>query len=199
MGIRRPFAGSRVESAPARPTIVQRILPQVNWGYGRSDRGGYQIRFIVNHVAVGNGSLYGWFLNSPNNPKTGPLSTHYWISKTGVIEQYVPDSGAAYGQGITSAGSNFPPEYPGNGEDYNKMCLSAEREGYPYEEPTAPQWASIVALNRWLAFTYSVPVDGDHIVAHARTDHIDRANCPSSPSLPTAAYMAKLVAAVKGA
>lgn len=165
------------------------MLP--SWGYGRLDRGGYQIRFIVNHVAVGNNSLYGWFYGKE-------LSTHYWVSKTGVIEQYVPDTGAAYGQGIVSAGSQFPPEYPGNGPDYNKMALSIEREGFPTEEPTAIQWQRIVELNRYLAYRWSVPVDGDHIVGHYRTDHVTRAGCPSTPSLTAPAYMAELIHDIKG-
>lgn len=145
---------------------------------------------------MGNGSLYGWFLGSPNNPNTGSLSTHYWVAKSGVIEQYVPDTGAAYGQGTVSAGSDFPPEYPGSGPAYNQMALSIEREGYPTEEATALQWMSIVALNKWLAFTYKVPVDGDHIVGHYRSDARSRAGCPSTPRYNATVYMAKLVAAV---
>ena len=172
---------------------MPRLLPLSCWGYGRTDRGGRQVRFIVNHVAVGNGSLYGWFLSQ------GSLSTHYWISRTGVIEQYVPDTGAAYGQGIVSAGSDFPPEYPGDGPDYNRMALSIEREGYPTDEPTAVQWAAIVALNRWLAYAHNVPVDGDHIVGHYRSDHINRGGCPSSPAYGAAAYLARLVQDVRAA
>jgi N-acetyl-anhydromuramyl-L-alanine amidase AmpD len=147
-------------------------------------------------VAVGYGSLYGWFLRSPANPKTGPLSTHYWVGQDGTIEQYVPDTGASYGQGVTSAGSAFPPEYPGSGVAYNQMALSIEREGYPTEEATPIQWQRIVELNRWLAHTYHVPMDGDHIVGHYRTDRSSRSGCPSTPSLTAAAYMAKLVDAL---
>lgn len=108
----------------------------------------------------------------------------------------MPDTGAAYGQGIVSAGSDFPPEYPGNGPAYNQMALSIEREGYPYEEATDAQWSAIVGLNRWLARTHGVPVDADHIVGHYRSDHISRSGCPSTPSLTAAAYMTRLVAAV---
>lgn len=184
---------------PTKPVIVQRLLPGPHnsqgvvssWGYGRLDRAGHAIRFIVNHVAVGNNSLYNWFYGQE-------LSTHYWVSKTGLIEQYVPNIGAAYGQGIVTAGSQFPPEYPGNGPAYNQMALSIEREGYPTEEPTTAQWDAIVRLNRYLATTYQVPVDTDHIVGHYRTDHISREHCPSSPSLNASAYMTKLVEAIKG-
>jgi len=172
---------------------VQRILPASSWGYGDLiGRRGKRIRFVVNHVAVGNNSLYGWFVQSG-------LSTHYWVSKKGVIEQYVPDAQAAYGQGIVSAGSDFPPEYPGNGPDYNRMCLSIEREGYPTEEVPPAQWAAIITLNRWLAFTYQVPVDDDHIVGHYRTDSRNRAGCPSTPSMGAPLYLSRIVDAMRAA
>ena len=105
----------------------------------------------------------------------------------------MPDSGAAYGQGIVSAGSDFPPEYPGDGPTYNQMSLSIEREGYPSEEPTPIQWQRIVELNRYLAHVHQVPLDGDHIVGHYRSDHVARGRCPSTPTLSAAAYMAELV------
>lgn len=110
----------------------------------------------------------------------------------------MPDGGAAYGQGIVTAGSAFPPGYPGDGPTYNQMCLSIEREGYPSEEPTPIQWQRIVELNRWLAHEYGVSVDTDHIVGHYRTDHISRANCPSTPTLSAPAYMSKLVRDIQG-
>lgn len=141
-------------------------------------------------MAEGNNSLYGWFASQE-------LSTHYWVAKDGRIEQYVPDTGAAYGQGIVSSGSDFPAGYPGSGQVYNQMALSIEREGYHYEEPTPAQWRSIVALNRWLAYAHAIPVDDQHIVGHYRTDHVSRINCPSSPSMPHATYMARLIQEVQ--
>ncbi len=147
------------------------------------------MRYLVNHVAVGNGSLYGWFSSQQ-------LSTHFWVGKDGTIEQYVPLDQAAYGQGAVSAGSDFPAGYPGNGPDYNRMAISAEREGYPSEEPTAAQWAAIVHLNAWLAQEYALPLDGDHIVGHYRSDHANRSHCPTTPTLNGPQYMARLIAAV---
>ena len=172
---------------PPRPAIYQRLLPESQVNYGSTvPRLGRRIRFIVNHVAVGNGSLYGWF-------KTSGLSTQYWVSKAGVTEQYVEDHLAAYGQGIVSEGSDFPPEYPGRGDLYNCMALSIEREGYQYEEPPPAQWAALVALNRWLAWRHSVPVDRDHIVGHYRSDWRNRAQCPH---VSAEAYMQRLIESV---
>lgn len=40
-------------------------------------------RIAILHSAAGRGSLYGYFLNS------SPLESHFWVSESGVIEQYV--------------------------------------------------------------------------------------------------------------
>lgn len=148
---------------------------------------GWPIRFLVNHVAEGPNSLYGWFLQSG-------LSTNYWVSKRGAIEQYVIDERAAYGQGNVSAGSDFPLEYPGRGDWYNCMSISIEREGFHTEGATAEQWAAIVALNRWLAYLHEIPVDRQHIVGHYRSDWKNRARCPHLNPEP---YMARLIDAVR--
>lgn len=147
---------------------------------------GRPIRFIVHHVAVGNGSLYGWF-------KTSGLSTHYWVAKDGTIEQYVLDELAAYGQGIVSAGSDFPTEYPGRGDLYNCMALSIEREGFPDVPPPERQWVSMLALDRWLIAQYRIPVDRQHLVGHYRSDWRTRANCPRVAPEP---YMQSIIAAL---
>jgi hypothetical protein len=130
------------------------------------------------------------------------LSTHFWVAQDGTIEQYVPLSAAAYGQGIVTAGSDFPAGYPGDGPNYNRMAVSIEREGKAYQdgdadEPSDAQWASIVALNRWLAFTHGLPLDSDHIVGHYRSDHLGRARCPSSRSMDAPTYMSRLLQSLK--
>lgn len=174
-------------ATPPKPATVLKLLPSGNYNYGSDvPRLGRPIRFLVHHVAVGNGSLYGWF-------KSSGLSTNYWVAKDGTIEQYVPDAYAAYGQGIISAGSDFPTEYPGRGDLYNCMALSVEREGYEYEEPTTRQWASMIALDRWLAWEHKIPIDRQHFVGHYRSDWRNRANCPRIVPEP---YMEKIIAAV---
>lgn len=180
---------------------MERLLPRSAYGYGQFDRAGnpYRsgpVRFVVNHVIAGPtgraASLYGWFVQSG-------LSTHFYVRRDGLIEQYVPLLAAAYGQGVTSAGSDFPAGYPGSGSAYNNQALSIEREGQPWEEPTPIQWARLVALNRWLADgadgTYPpIPLDGDHIVGHYRTDWRNRASCPHVDG---PRYMARLLKAME--
>jgi hypothetical protein len=191
----RPNAPTGAPVAPLKPSIVEKILPDSCWGYDDDARHGMAVQFIVNHIAEGYGSLFGWFLQSG-------LSTHFWVGQDGTIEQYVPLEAAAYGQGIVSAGSDFPAGYPGNGPDYNRMAVSIEREGKAFgdadaDEPSDAQWSSIVALNGWLAYTYALPLDDQHIVGHYRSDHVNRSRCPSSRSMDAPAYMSRLLESLK--
>lgn len=60
--------------------------PVQNHGGGMSRNMG-----LLLHHAVGNGSLYNFF----NNPSS-QVSAHFWVSKTGVIEQYVDSNLTAW-------------------------------------------------------------------------------------------------------
>jgi hypothetical protein len=90
---------------------------------------------LVLHVQEGNNSLAGWF----NNPDAGASST-FWVSKTGVLEQYVDADLDAWAQGS------------GN-DTYN----SVETEGYVAEPLTAAQEAMLASLYQWGAETYGWP------------------------------------------
>ena len=90
---------------------------------------------LVLHVQAGNGGLSGWF----NNP-TSRASSTWWVSKTGVLEQYVDADLCAWAQGT------------GNGE-YN----SVETEGYPTEALTAAAEATLARLYAWGATVYRWP------------------------------------------
>src|SRR5215469_174851 len=90
---------------------------------------------IVVHVQEGNGSLYGWF----NNPSSD-ASSHYWVAKSGVIEQYVDTKLQAWAQSAGNA-------------DY----LSVETEGYVTEAFTSAQSASLKELLQWASTTFKFP------------------------------------------
>lgn len=62
---------------------------------------------LVLHHAVANGSLWSFF----NNP-SAQVSAHFWVSKTGVIEQYVDTSVVAW-----------------HGRDLNSRYVGVETEG----------------------------------------------------------------------
>jgi hypothetical protein len=82
---------------------------------------------LVLHVQEGNNGLSGWF----NNPTAGASST-WWVSKSGILEQYVDSDICAWAQ---SAGNST----------YN----SVETEGFVSEPLTAAQEAMLARLYNW--------------------------------------------------
>lgn len=71
---------------------------------------------LVLHHQAGNGSLFNFF----NNP-AAQVSAHFWVSKTGVIEQYVDSTRVAW-----------------HGRSLNSRYVGVETEGCPvspYAEP----------------------------------------------------------------
>lgn len=93
-------------------------------------------RGIVNHVDAGAAaSLQGWF----NNPTAG-ASSHFYVKYDGTVEQYVDADLIAWTQ---RAG--------------NLTCVGIETQGKGDGEWTPAQFASLVALNRWLCERYGIP------------------------------------------
>lgn len=90
---------------------------------------------LVLHVQQGNNSLAGWF----DNPAAESSST-FWVSKTGVLEQYVDADIEAWAQG-----------------DGNSSYQSVETEGYDTEPFTAAQEGMLAELYAWGADTYGWP------------------------------------------
>ena len=88
------------------------------------------------HVQVGDGSPYGWFAN-PNN---GACS-HWWVSKTGVVEQYLDAGAKSWAQ---AAG--------------NATYHSVETEGYPTDPLTPQQINALAGLYRWGHDTFGWPL-----------------------------------------
>lgn len=93
------------------------------------DRGGIEVpsRGLCLHVAQGNSSLYGWFSNS-----RAQVSSHFWASKTGVIEQYVDCADKAWAE---AAG--------------NSQYVSVETEGYNTEFLTDAQLNAVSRIYAW--------------------------------------------------
>jgi peptidoglycan hydrolase-like protein with peptidoglycan-binding domain len=112
------------------------VCPFALWKPVRNHGGGMGAHLgLVLHVQAGNGGLSGWF----NNPAAQASST-WWVSKSGVLEQYVDANLCAWAQSS------------GNGS-YN----SVETEGYPNEPLTPQQEAQLARLYQWGAGTYRWP------------------------------------------
>lgn len=107
---------ARMPGALWRP--VQAFTP----GDSREQRG------LVLHVQEGNNSPFGWF-NNPDNR----ASSDFWVSKTGVIEQYV---NTGVDKAWAQAGGNA-------------YYASVETEGYHGEPLTDAQIAGVARIMRW--------------------------------------------------
>jgi hypothetical protein len=86
-------------------------------------------RGLVLHHQAGNGSLYGFF----NNPAS-KVSAHFWVSKTGVIEQYVDTAKVSW-----------------HGRDLNSNWVGVETEGCPQGRDEPMTEGMIAALARLYA------------------------------------------------
>lgn len=86
------------------------------------------------HTQAGNGSLYGYFNRS------GAASSHFWVSKGGLVEQYVDTALRAEAD-----------------LDGNATTISVETEGV--SEPWTPaQVSAIIALVSWALDTHGIPL-----------------------------------------
>lgn len=100
-----------------------------NWRPISSNMGGNitnNLGLVLHHQA-GNGSLFNFF----NNPKS-EVSAHFWVSKTGVIEQYVDTARVAW-----------------HGRSLNSRYVGVETEGCatsPYAEPLTDAAINALAL-----------------------------------------------------
>lgn len=81
---------------------------------------------LILHHAVTNGSLYNFF-NNPSNE----VSAHFWVAKSGLIEQYVDTATVAW-----------------HGKSLNSRYVGVETEGCgssPYAEPMTPAMVDALA------------------------------------------------------
>lgn len=165
--------------------------PHVGYPNGVHGRSGNRIVGIIDHIM--GGSLAGcdaWF----RNPDSG-VSAHYGVGKQGEVHQYILDGDAAYGAGSINRPDTslpwLPPLGPSVGRLVNQRVLSIEHEGQSGEPLTDAQFAATVELHRYLVEKHGIPVDDQHIIAHARLDSVNRAGCPGS-GFPWAALFAAL-------
>lgn len=109
-----------VEQPTLYPAATARLVPY-------STGGGIASLGLILHVQQGDGSPFGYF----SNPANGAVS-HWWISKTGHIEQYVDAARKSWAQ---VAG--------------NATYHSVETEGYVQEPLTDAQILALADLYRW--------------------------------------------------
>ncbi len=164
---RRPEALGAGETGPGVGQITQALgYPGAIWrpastaNYAAGSRGAAQINYIVIHTVQGsyNGCI-SWF----QNPDAG-VSAHYVVrSEDGERTQMVDDSDVAWHDAC-----------------FNTQSVGIEHEGYvadPDRWYTAAMYTRSAELTAWLADSYGIPKDRQHIYGHGDapdcSDHTD--------------------------
>lgn len=115
------------------------IYPSAAWMPISNNVGGSRLttRAVVLHVAASEAqSLYGWF----NNP-AALASSHFYVTYTGHVEQYVDTGSIAWTQ---RAG--------------NSSCIGIETQGLGTGGWTSQQMAALGKLLAWLGHLYDLPM-----------------------------------------
>jgi len=159
------------------PDAVQRPISR-NYTPGR---GGHTPYTIVDHIADGLGSPFGWFESEQSR-----VSSHFWVSKTGVVEQYRPTTDTTWTNGILCDPDLANPTVArivSSGVNPNQVGISIEHEGHPGDVFPPAQDAATAELHAWLSTEFGIALDRASVIGHCQLDNCSRAHCPG-PSFP---------------
>jgi len=155
------------------PDAVRRAI-SCNYTAGRAGT----VRAVVAHITDGLGSPFGWF-NTPRG--SAGSSAHFWVSRTGTVEQYRPLGDTCWANGPVCApdlANAAVAEIVASGQDPNARTVAVEHEGFPSEPLTPEQTAASRDLTSWLCRHYGLHVGRDDVVGHYQIDSCARPNCP---------------------
>jgi len=174
----RPPANGGADDAWYPPAVRRPISRNYTPG-----RGGHPVRAVVEHIAEGLGSPFGWFDQDRGDQGS---SAHFWVSATGVVEQYRPLSDTCWANGPVCAPDLANPSVAAivaSGVDPNQVTVACEHEGYSGDALTAAQTAASRELTAWLCARFALAVAPDQVIGHGQLDACDRPFCPG-PAFP---------------
>jgi N-acetyl-anhydromuramyl-L-alanine amidase AmpD len=134
--------------------IIQKHSPNFHIG-----RNGKKIIAIVDHITAG---AFPGCLSWLCNPKA-QASSHYLVTKKGVIYQLVLDENTAWHAGVVHDCKWLL--YDGSNPNY--CTIGIEHEALAGEALTEAQYQATLWLHRQLVEKYKIPIDGLHIVKHS--------------------------------
>lgn len=166
------------------PPVIQWIGSHPN--NFRAGRNGLALEAIVLHIAEGTmAGVDAWF----KDPRAR-ATTHFAVSKTGDVHQYVALASAAYGHGAIEEGytaklidENRRPD--GTPHSPNDWACGIEHEGKSGDVVPPAQFRASTQLAAWLFVTHlftsgasGVAIDRDHVLKHADISPRSRPRCP---------------------
>jgi len=144
--------------------------PSPNFTPGRM---GLRASHIVNHITDG---LFPGCLVWLCNP-TSSASSHYLITRSGLIYQLVQLENSAWTNGTVRSPTcaTLPPGVWGNA-----YTVTIEHEGKPGEPFPATQVEATIALQSWLCETLRIPKSREYIIGHSDMDSVGKPGCPGN-------------------
>jgi len=124
-----------------------------------SGRGGMKPELVVIHIGEGSQQvIYNTFL-------TEEKSSHYCVSKTGEIWQFVSEADQAWTNGIVvNPTSTIVLSH--SGINPNKYAISIEHEGFCSADATESQYQTTSNLVKEICTRWAIPIDRVHIIGH---------------------------------
>jgi N-acetylmuramoyl-L-alanine amidase len=127
----------------------------------------------------------GYFLGNRGNvmDSTKQASSHYGVSLTGAVDQYVRIQNMAYANGILEAGQTWHRHVGYVGVNPNNLTVSIETEDRVniHEPVTAAMFDAVYGVCRHIMDEVAATWDGatiTHLVGHRVISPINRPNCP---------------------
>ena len=126
------------------------------------------------------GSLTGtdsWF-----GDPVAKVSAHFGIGKAGQVHQYVRVADTAYHAGVIDIqpGNVLPSILHGKGNP-NHWAIGIEHEGELSDDWTDEMVEASAKLLAWIAVTYTIVLDRDHILTHHQIKNSKPCPGPKAP------------------
>jgi len=170
-----PANGGSMDEDWYAPAVARPIAH--NYTPGRS--GAPQVVAVVEHIADGLGSPFGWF----DTPRTDGSSAHFWISRDGLVEQYRPLSDTCWSNGPICDPDLYNLSVAAivaTGVDPNAATVAIEHEGYSGDGLTPAQTEQSRLLTAWLCARYGLVLSRAAVIGHYQLDACTRSGCPGA-------------------
>jgi len=126
------------------------------------------------HIMEGNmRGTRSWF----NNP-VSRASSHYGVSRTGEVWQFVKEEDVAWAQGgVRQPTARLVLDRPGINP--NRYLISIEHEGFSNDVWSEPMKKASAELIRNICIRHIIPINRTHIIGHYEINSVSRPNCPA--------------------